>query len=392
MLHHSSTTPSEQLFTVEDRYLLPTYTKLPLAIERGEGCWVWDQTGKKYLDFYGGHCVTATGHCHPKVVEALRRQLGELIFYSNAVYSSVRGRAAEKLLQQCPSFHQAFFVNSGAEANENALKLARAVTGRREILSLENSFHGRTYGSLSATGIAKYREYLNTPVPEHRVVPVDRIVEAVSSATAAVIVEPIQSMAGVRVLDPSLLRDLETACRRHGALLIFDEIQTGVGRTGRHFLYSDALGVRPDLTTLAKGLGSGYPVGALLVTKEVAAEVHPGDLGTTFGGNPVACAAVEATLDVLAEESLLDHAAELGQYLAGRLAAAAAVAEVRGRGLLVGLTFRGGRPAKEVQQRLLQNSILAGSSNEPAVLRLMPPLVLQREHVDHLAEVLERCV
>ncbi|GAB4233534.1 MAG: aminotransferase class III-fold pyridoxal phosphate-dependent enzyme [Acidobacteriota bacterium] len=388
MPQQPSTAAPDPLFALEDRYLLPTYAKLPMAIERGEGCWVWDHTGKKYLDFYGGHCVTATGHCHPKIVEALRRQLGELIFYSNAVYSSVRGRAAEKLLQLCPSFHQVFFVNSGAEANENALKLARAVTGRREVLSLETSFHGRTYGALSATGIAKYRDYLNTPVPDHRVLPAEQVPAAVSSATAAVLVEPIQSMGGVRVVEPSLLKDLEAACRRHGALLIFDEIQTGVGRTGKHFLYSDVLGIRPDLTTLAKGLGSGYPIGALLVSRDVAAGVRPGDLGTTFGGNPVACAAAEATLDVLVEENLLDHAAELGEYLVRKLGSLPAVAEVRGRGLLVGLTFQGGRPAKEVQQGLLEKAILTGSSNDPAVLRLMPPLVLQREHVDHLAEAL----
>jgi acetylornithine/succinyldiaminopimelate/putrescine aminotransferase len=382
-----SLSPDTSAVELEDRYHLHVYAKLPLVVDHAEGCWVFDHEGRRYLDLYGGHAVTATGHCHPTVVEALRRQVGELIFYSNSVYNSVRAKAAQKLLSFCPGYARVFFVNSGAEANENAIKLARALTGRTEIISLEHSFHGRTYGSLSATGIAKYRNYLNTPVPQHCIVPAEAAPSMVGSGTAGVLVEPIQSMGGVRVISANLLADLEKACRRHGALLIFDEVQTGIGRTGKTFLYSQRLGLHPDICTLAKGLGSGCPVGAVLLTESVAAGVSPGDLGTTFGGSPLASAAVLATLEVVEKERLPEHVEEVSSYLRHRLQDLSMVEEVRGQGLLIGLTF-GDRPAGEAQQYLLSRSILTGSSYDPRVLRLMPPLTLQPEHIDRFVEAL----
>lgn len=365
----------------EDRYQLNVYAKLPIVIDRGEGCYVFDQQGRRFLDLYAGHAVTSTGHCHPRVVEAVSRQLHELIFYSNATYSTVRARAVEKLIQLSEPYYQAFLVNSGAEANENAIKLARALTGRTEVISCRGSFHGRTYGSLSATGIDHYREYLNTPVPGHTVLAATNIADHVSTATAAVLIEPIQSMGGIVVLPRETLAEIERACHDKGALLIFDEIQTGVGRTGGAFLYSQKLGVRPDLTSLAKGIASGYPAGALLLTRDVAAQVKKGDLGTTFGGNPAACAAILATLAVIEEEHLLENVTDVSQYLLQQLKGLSTLEEVRGDGFLVGISLHA-RTAKEIQKGLFERGILAGTSYDPNVLRLMPALTLGRTEVD----------
>ena len=370
----------------EDRYQLPTYAKLPTALERGNGCYVYDSDGNQYLDFYAGHAVVSTGHCHPRVVDAIREQAGKLIFYSNVTYNGIRARASRRLLEMAGEpFYQTFLASSGSEANENAIKLARAQTGRRELISLEGSFHGRTYGSLSATGIAKYPAYLNTPVPGHRILPAQEVAAAVSQETAAVLVEPIQSMGGVREIPASVLSDISQACRRHGSLLIYDEVQTGVGRTGR-FLYSGLHDIYPDMVTLAKGIASGFPASALLVTEELARGVKSGDLGTTFGGGQLACAALKATLDVIQEEQLVENAAIMGTYLTERLEAMEGVAQILGRGLLLGIRWGREGAAKALQKGLRERGILTGSSTDPTVLRLMPPLVVQRNEVDTFLE------
>lgn len=374
----TKTTPVVEL---EDRYQVNTYAKLPLVVDRGEGCYVFDPQGQRYLDLYAGHAVTSTGHCHPKVVEAVRRQLGELIFYSNATYNTVRARALEKLIQLSVPFHQAFLVNSGAEANENAIKLARALTGRTEVLSCRNAFHGRTYGSLSATGIGHYRDFLNTPVPGHVLLPAEEIASRISNSTAAVLVEPIQSMGGVVKIPRDVLLEIERSCRSHGALLIFDEIQTGVGRTGGSFLYSQKLGLHPDLTSLAKGIASGYPAAALLIARDLASQVKKGDLGSTFGGSPAACAAILATLTVIEEERLLENVTDVSAYLLQQLKAVADLDEVRGEGFLIGLSLQN-RTAKDVQKGLFEKGILTGTSYDPKILRLMPALTLSRAEVD----------
>lgn len=372
---------------LEDRFQLDTYAKLPISIERGRGCSVFDENGTEYLDFYGGHCVASTGHCHPKVVTAIQQQAAELIFYSNATYSAVRGQALEKLAQFCrPAQYQAFLVNSGAEANENAIKLARALTRRTKFISTLHAFHGRTYGSLSATGIEKYRSYLNTPVPDHILLPAEEIARAVDEETAGVLIEPIQSMSGVNEISVETLRQIEKACHANGALLAFDEIQTGVGRTGS-FLLSQQIGISPDLTTLAKGIASGYPAAILLVSERISPRVKKGDLGSTFGGNPVACAAMLATLQVLEEEDLISNAAVIGSYLTRKLRELSVVKEVRGRGLLLGVSFMA-FTAKEVQKHLIEHHILAGTSNNPEILRLMPPLTLTHGNADHFIQVL----
>jgi acetylornithine/succinyldiaminopimelate/putrescine aminotransferase len=371
----------------EDRYQLKTYAKLPLVLDRGRGCYVYDQDGNEYLDLYGGHAVVSTGHCHPRVVEALRTQAEEILFYSNVVYSSVRARAVKKLMEFAgPPYWQAFLANSGSEANESAIKVARALTGRPTVLSLSNSFHGRTYGSLSSTGVSHYAEYLNTPVPGHRILDLQEIAVSVDSETAAVLLEPIQSMGGVKEVPEKTLRQIHDACRSHGAFLIFDEVQTGVGRTGS-FLYAGTGGIYPEMVTLAKGIASGVPASALLVTREVAERVRSGDLGATFGGAPISCAAMEATLQVLEEENLIRNAARIGSYLQHELEALPWVEEVRGRGLLLGIKIKGGT-AKDLGRFLRAGRILTGTSSDPSVLRLLPPLVLGRKEADAFLEVI----
>lgn len=379
-----STIKSTQL---EDRYQLPTYAKLPISIERGEGSYVYDAEGNRYLDMYGGHCVSSTGHCHPRVVKAVQDQLDKLIFYSNATYNSLRGQAAKELISLSHPHDRVFFANSGAEANENAIKLARALTGRPEIISTTNAFHGRTYGSLSATGIAKYRNYLNTPVPEHHIVPIGVVVDRISDRTAGVLLEPIQSMGGIVEARKDVLEEIRAATEKHGALMMLDEIQTGIGRTGS-FLYSQTVGIEPDLTTLAKGIASGYPAGAVLLTKRWAEKVSLGDLGSTFGGNPVASAAILATLQILTDQQLMKNALEIGAYLEESLMKLPAVDDVRGKGLLLGIRFAD-RPAKDVQQELLKRRVLSGTSKDPQVLRLMPPLTLSREEAELFVMTLE---
>lgn len=376
---------------LEDAWTLPTYAKPPVALVRGEGVTVWDTEGRTYLDLYGGHCVALLGHCPPRVVEAVRRQAGELLFYSNAMYSPVRAEAAQKLAALAPEpLGRVFFCNSGTEANETAFKLARAFTGRPGVVAMEGGFHGRTLGSLAATWGDEYHAPYRAVLPETRFVPFGEA-EAVEAAlaagdVAAVILEPVQSMAGVYEAKPDYYRTLRDLCDAHGTLLIFDEVQTGIGRTGQ-FTYGDHVGVTPDLISLAKSLGAGVPVGAVLVHERIAATVQAGDQGTTFGGGMLAMAAVAATLDQLVEEGLMPRAEALFARFRDALARLDSVVEVRGRGGLIGVQLD--RPAKPVVATLREHGILVGSSNEPRTLRLMPPLTTTFEAADTLVEALQ---
>lgn len=375
---------------LEDAWTLPTYAKPPVALVRGEGVTVWDTEWNAYLDLYGGHCVALLGHCPPRVVEALRRQAGELLFYSNAMYSPVRAEAAQKLAALAPEgLGRVFFCNSGTEANEAALKLARAFTGRPGIVAMEGGFHGRTLGSLATTWGEKYHAPYRSALPETRFVPFgDAEAVAVALAAddvAAVILEPIQSMAGVIEAEAGYYRELRDLCDEHGTLLIFDEVQTGVGRTGR-FSYGEHVGVTPDLITLAKSLGAGVPVGAALVHERIAETVQPGDQGTTFGGGMLAMAAVAATLDTLVEDELMPRAEALFDHFADTLIELDGVVEVRGRGGLIGVHLA--QPAKPLVSTLRAHGLLVGSSNEPHTLRLMPPLTTPLDAADTLAEAL----
>lgn len=368
---------------------LPTYTRWPLTLVRGEGSTVWDESGKSYLDLYGGHAVAATGHCHPEVVRAIREQAGELIFYSNVVALPVRARAAEAIAAQAPApLSRVFFVNSGTESNENAMRLARRFTGRSDILSFDGGFHGRTADAISAAGLAKYRELGKPNVPGHRLVPFNDLaaVEAeLDERVAAVLIEPIQSMAGVITAPASYFQGLRTLCDERGAKLIYDEVQTGFGRTGS-FFFAGRHGVVPDLVSLAKGIGSGFPMGAVLVSAEIAEIVKPNEYGTTFGGGPLGCAAAEATVRIIEEEGLLANVRAGSQRLQQGLSSLPGVRKVRGEGFLLGVALD--RPGKPVREALLQRGFLVGGSDLPDTLRLLPPLVLTAEEIDRFLEAL----
>jgi acetylornithine aminotransferase/acetylornithine/N-succinyldiaminopimelate aminotransferase len=375
---------------LEDAVTLPTYAKPPVALVRGEGTTVWDTEGRAYLDFYGGHCVALLGHCPPRVVEAIRRQAGELLFYSNAMYSPVRAEAARTLVALAPEgLDRVFWCNSGTEANETALKLARATTGRPGILSFSGGFHGRTLGSLAATWGEGYHAPYRSALPETTWAAfgdLSAVEQALAGETVAgVIVEPMQSMAGITEAAPDFYQGLREACTRTGTVLIFDEVQTGVGRTGT-FTYGEHVGVTPDLITLAKSLGSGVPVGAVLVRDTIAATVKSGDQGTTFGGGMLAMAAVQATLDQLVDDGLMDRATTLFDRLADGLRAIPAVTEVRGRGGLIGVSLD--RPAKPVAAALREHGVLVGTAGRADTLRLMPPLTTPDADIDAFLSII----
>lgn len=374
----------ESLIEIEERYQVATYKKFPFVIERGEDVWVYTTAGERYLDLYGGHAVVSTGHSHPRIVRAISNQAGRLIFYSNLVYNDTRARAAKTLVELAPEpLSKTFFVNSGTEANENAMKIARMLTGRPKIVSFEGGFHGRTPGSVSATGLAKYRENVSPLLQGHvyadfgSVASVERLLD---EETAAVILEPIQSMGGVRMAEPVFYQALREMCDQANAMLIYDEVQTGMGRTGE-FFFAGRFGVVPDMVSLAKGIASGVPMGAVLMTDAIGGEIKPGDLGTTFGGGPLACAALEATVDVISDENLLENVRKNSEYLFGELRKLPQVEEVRGLGYLVGIKFAAGK-AKPVQQSLLERKIITGLSDDPSVLRLLPPLTLKQAEID----------
>ena len=369
---------------LEDAVTLPTYTKPPVALVRGEGTHVWDADGTEYLDFYGGHCVALLGHCPPRVVEAIREQAGELLFYSNAVYSPVRARAAQALTDLAPDgLDRVFWCNSGTEANETALKLARSVTGRSRVVAFGGGFHGRTLGALATTWGDKYHAPYRAVLPETTWVPFGwegAVEEALAEQdVAALILEPMQSMAGVTEARPEFYCALREICDRTGTVLIFDEVQTGVGRTGA-FTYGEHVGVTPDLVTLAKSLGAGVPVGAVLVSAAIAETVQPGDQGTTFGGGMLAMAAVEATLSQLVDDGLMARAVEIFDRLSSGLARLGGVVGVRGRGCLIGVTLD--REARPVVDALREAGVIVGTSGEPHTLRLMPPLTTPDADMD----------
>jgi len=372
--------------TNEDQYQLATYKKMPIAAERGEGVWIYTSDGDKYLDLYGGHAVAGTGHCHPHVVNAIRRQAGELLFYSNLVYSNARARAAEKLVSIAPdALTKTFFCNSGTEANENAMRMARLATGREKIITFSGGFHGRTADAISATFLGKYRELGKPNVPGHVEAEFGNVesVRALADDTvAAIMLEPIQSMAGVRMAQPEFYRALRSLCDERGIVLIYDEVQTGVGRTGQWFFAGSeaAGGVVPDVVTLAKALGSGVPVGACLVTDAIASHIKENDLGTTFGGGMLAMAAVTATLEAIEQDRMLENVRRVEAYLRRRLRENNQVEAVHGLGFLLGIEFK--ENAAAVHKRLLERKIITGTSSNPKVLRLLPPLCLTEAQVD----------
>src|SRR5437870_2036122 len=340
------------IVALEEQYQLATYKKMPVVAERGEGVWIYASNGDRYLDLYGGHAVAGTGHCHPHVVKGIREQTDKLLFYSNLVYSEARAHAAEKLISIAPdSMTKAFFCNSGTEANENAMRMARMATGRENVITFSGGFHGRTADAISASFLGKYRELGKPNVPGHLQAEfgdLDSVIAVAGDSVAAIMLEPIQSMAGVRMAEPWFYRNLSKLCDERGILLIYDEVQTGVGRTGEWFFAGSAAGagIVPDIITLAKSLGSGIPVGACLVTEKIASHIKENDLGTTFGGGMVAMAAVTATLEAIENDSMLANVRSVEAYLKERLKEIEDVVNVHGRGFLLGLEF--GDSAKKV--------------------------------------------
>jgi len=372
---------------LEARFLLPAYPPLPIEPVAGEGVWLTLADGRRLLDFYGGHAVALLGHGHARLLAALESQARALLFQTSAVPQATRARAAEALLALAPEgLDRAFFVSTGAEANENALRLAIRATGRRRVVAIEGAFHGRTAAAAAVTwGAERWYGFPQRPF-EVAFVPRDpaAVARAIDEGTAAVILEPVQGVAGAVPLGRELLAAAREATERVGARLVFDEVQCGLGRVGAPFA-ARLYGVTPDLLTVGKGLAGGLPAAAVLARSTTLPALAPGDLGTTFGGGPTVMAAVEATLAVLSEEGLALRARILGRELA-RLAGVGPVARVQGEGLLLGLVCR--RPAKQVQAELLERGILVGTAADPAVVRLLPPLVLGLEHVDRLRAAL----
>ena len=381
----------------EARWLLPVYAQAAIEPVAGSGVMLRTRDGRELLDLYGGHAVAALGYAHPRLLAALSRQAAELFFQSNIVPLAVRARAASRLVGFGPAgLSQAFLVNSGAEANENALRLALRHTGRAHVVALAGGFHGRTAAAAAVThgsnspgkAAPGWYGFPRTPF-DVTFVPRDDLAAlgaALAAApTAALILEPVQGMAGAVALGGEYLAAARELTRGAGALLIFDEVQCGMGRTGQPFA-AQTWGVTPDLLTTAKGLAGGFPAGAVLAAPEIAAGVRRGDLGTTFGGGPMACALIEEVIATIEEEGLLANVRSLSQRIR-ETCRVGPVAAIQGEGLLLGL--RTTRPASEVQGELLARNILTGTSADPFVVRLLPPLVLAAEHVEALAAALQ---
>ncbi len=372
-------------------HLAPVYAQFPLEVVDAQGVFLNTPDGRRVLDLYGGHAVAALGYGHPRWLAALTNQAKALAFQSNAVPLDVRKRAATRLAKFCGlGLDTVFFINSGAEANENALKLALKITGRREVIAVEGSFHGRTAAAGAVTWGAqkKWYGFPQTPFDVSFIPRNDHAAAsaAITEKTGAVIVEPVQGVAGALDLPKELLETLRKRCNETGTVLIFDEVQCGVGRTGHPFA-ANLYGVTPDMITTAKALGAGFPVSALLMSNAMAAHLHVDDLGTTFGGGPMACAMVEAVVDIIETENLLENVRLRSAEIRERCIVGPVTA-VQGAGFLLGL--RTTRPAKDIQAALLKQDILTGTSGDPHIVRILAPYVLQSEHVEMLRAALLR--
>ena len=370
-------------------HLAPVYAQWPIDVVDAAGVHLHTRDGRRILDLYGGHAVAALGYSHPKLLAALEGQARSLIFQSNAVPLEVRARAATKLTKFAGlGLDTAFFVSTGAEANENAMKLALRITGRRKIVAVEGSFHGRTAaaGAVTWGAMKKWYGFPNAPfdvefLPKGDLAAIARIV---GTDTAAVIVEPVQGVAGAADLGREYLAALRARCDETCTQLVFDEVQCGMGRTGHPFA-ANLYGVTPDMITTAKALGAGFPCAALLMADHVARHLKVDDLGTTFGGGPMACALIEAVVDIIESEGLLANVRALSQRLR-ETCVVGPVTGIQGAGFLTGLRTR--RPAREVQKELLDRDILTGTSGDPHVVRILAPYVLEASHIDALRDAL----
>jgi acetylornithine/N-succinyldiaminopimelate aminotransferase len=379
-----------ELQELERASVIGSYARQPVEFVRGEGARLWDDEGNEYLDFLCGIGVTSLGHCHPRVVEAVREQVGRLMHVSNLFYTEPAMRLAARLSDSSLG-GKVFFCNSGAEASEAAIKLARKARAGGDIVVLHNAFHGRTFGALSATPQEAKQAPFAPLVPGFRAVTADpeELRAAVDARTAAVLIEPIQGESGVNVLPGELLAVARAACDEHGAALIFDEVQCGMGRTGTLWAYEQT-GVRPDAMTVAKALGGGLPIGALITGERLADVLAPGDHGSTFAGGPVVASAALAALDVTEDPALLERVRELGQRLAAGLERLAHVRSVRGRGLMLACELDVQAPA--LVRRALLDERLVVNATGPTTLRLLPPLIVGEAEIDDALARLARAL
>lgn len=378
----------ESIVQKDAAHVMQTYGRQPIALVSGKGAVVCDINGMEYIDCVAGIAVNNVGHCHPKVVEAIKSQAEKLIHVSNLYYTEVQANLAEELIK-LTGMERAFFCNSGAEAVEAAMKLARVTTGKTEFIAAERSFHGRTMGSLSVTYKEMYRAPFRPLVQEEIFVPYDdanAMEQAITEKTAAIIIEPIQGEGGVHVPSEGYLQEVRRICDEHGILLIFDEVQTGFGRTGKWFC-KDHFGIQPDIMCMAKAMGGGFPMGGIVAKKGIA--FSRGQHASTFGGNPLACAAALGSIAAIKDDRLLENATELGNYFMDKLrkAGISGFKEVRGRGLMIGLELE--RNCTEIVEYARKNGVLLNSTSE-TVVRLAPPLVITKDQIDRVVEVIEQ--
>jgi predicted acetylornithine/succinylornithine family transaminase len=391
-------TLTQEIIDRERQFLLPTYNRYPIALERGKGVFLYDCEGRRYLDFVAGLGVNALGHAHPRVVKAIREQAARAIHFSNLYYNEYQGRLAERLCR-LSGLDRAFFSNSGTEAIEGSIKLARLAGHRAggdsksQLVALEGSYHGRTFGAMSLTGQDKYRKGFEPMLDDVKFVPrnnVEALRAAVNDHTCAIVLEPIFGEGGIYECSSEFLQECRALADQHRAALIFDEIQCGLGRTGTIFAFQ-AFGVVPDIVAIAKPIAAGLPLGAFLARQDFATAISPGQHGTTFGGGPLACRVALEYLAIVEEEKLLENVARVGGYLHDQLKLLAikhnAVKEVRGRGLILGLQLA--VPARPIVEEALADGVLFNSTQD-TVLRFLPPFLLQEKHVDKGIRVLKK--
>jgi acetylornithine/N-succinyldiaminopimelate aminotransferase len=382
---------TKEIMDLDAKYVMHTYGRHPVALIKGEGSVVWDVEGNSYIDCVAGIAVNNVGHANPKVAEAICNQAKKLIHVSNLYYTEEQVTLAKLLVDVSPH-KKAFFCNSGAEANEGAIKLARKHTGKGEIITMKNSFHGRTITTITATGQPKYQKGFGPLTPGFKYVPYGDIAafsDVISPETAAVLVEPIQGEGGVIVPPEGYLNELKELCQDHNALLILDEVQTGFGRTGEMFA-SQTMGVTPDITTLAKAIAGGFPMGAVMASNDVAETFEPGDHAATFGGSPLACAAAKASINYILDENLLERSKENGAYFKNKLNKIkedhVIVKEVRGLGLMLGMELN--LECGKIVEDLRENGIIANCA-AGNVLRFVPPLVIDKDQIDTVITALD---
>ena len=362
--------------------LFEVYKLFDIEPVRGKGCYVYDQNGTAYLDCYGGHGVMSVGHSHPHYIQRINEQLQQLAFYSNYVKNSLRDELAQLLgtLSGCEAY-QLFLINSGAEANENALKMASFYNGKSEVIAFRNGYHGRTSGAINVTDMVKYKASINQRFPVtfldfNDLEAVER--SMASGRISAIILECIQGIGGIQLPTPEFLREVARLCKKYEVLLIADEVQSGYGRSGKFFAFQHA-GIEPDLITIAKGMGNGFPIGGLLLHPRFKARI--GLLGTTFGGTPLACAAALAVLEIIRDENLIENAALMGSYFHKQLASLSAFKAVRGKGLMIGVETE--QPITPLRETLAyQEKVFTGTSANPKVIRILPPLSIQKSEID----------